>query len=214
MRTRTVSKLGVGALLLGGLTLAVLPGSAWGQTGTGSSQTVDFTPSALLSVTAAPVASNFSLNGGTNNTGINLGTNAIVISDTLANTTAWTASVAASNCAPLTSTLNSYTGQNLNVGGVTVPSTALTYHTGGSVATVVPLATTGEVVPTAGAGGAFDAVGVSGYSDSQTVSTASPTTAINNDGIFEQSPSLDLNLSNIPAVPGGYSCTLQYTIVG
>jgi hypothetical protein len=214
MRTRLVSKLGVGALLLGGVTLAVLPSSAWGTQGTGSTQTVSFSPSPLLSVTAAPVSVG-NLNGGTNNTGISLGTNSIVISDTLADTSAWTTSVAASNCAPLASTINSFTGLNLNVGGITVPSTALTYHPGGSVTTVVPLATTGEIVPSAGTGGAFAAV-PSGqtYSDPQTVSTASATTAIDNNGIFEQSPSIDINLSNVPAVAGGYSCTLQYTIVG
>ena len=189
--------------------------------GTGSTQTVSFTPSAQLSIAASPV----SLGGVTPGPNVPVGLGSVLITDTLDDSVDWSASVAASNCFLPTSGLPA----GLQTGNATIPATALTYAApSGSLAATLPLGTP-EVTATGGGTNQFGAAPAGGTLVSPTfgspVSVAAttayasgspPSSGLDNDGTWTVNPSVNLNLSSSSFVPinNTYTCTLQYTIVG
>ena len=205
-----------------GATLLVLWAAPAGATsGTGSTQTVTFTPSPQLSIAASPV----SLGSITPASAVPVGLGSVVITDTLDDSVDWSASVASSNCFLPTSGLPA----GLQTANATIPSTALTYAApSGSIAATLPLGTP-EVTATGGGTNQFGAAPAGGTLLSPTfgspVSVAAttayasgspPSSGLDNDGSWTVNPSVNLNLSSSSFVPinSTYTCTLQYTIVG
>jgi hypothetical protein len=162
-----------------------------------------------LSVTATAAALGV-LTAGADHPGLPLGT--ITITDTLADPTptAWVAQVAASNCTvPRTGAL-----ATLSPAQAVIASTALAF-TPGAVTVVTAAGGGNEVTPVAGPSASFGAVGGGGFSSPITVSTGPPgAVTLDNNGVFTQTPTLDVNLSGLTVPPGTFTCTLQYTITG
>ena len=215
-RKRALALTGAAVLATAGTGLLFGP-QAHAATGS-SNQTITFTPSALLTITALPVA----LGSATPSSNLPVSLGSVIVTDNqgsapLASPTPWTATVAASNCFPATVQT---TGTATNV----LPSTALTLNAG-PAATPVSLSAH-PVSSTPGTGGAFDAtVGGTGgigswtYSDQQTLATAAPTggDASSNNGTYTLTPSVSLNLtgtSGFLPVASLYTCSLQYSVTG
>lgn len=210
----------VAAVAAGGV-LAMSP-SAYAATGTGSTQTTTFTPSAQLSITASPVT----LGAVTASAAVPVSLGSVVITDTEDDATNWSASVAASNCFPPTSGLPS----TLNVSAAVLPATALAFEAGsGSVPPTVPLSTGTPADATLGGTFAFAAPASTGsltspvFSSPLTLASTTVTSSalssnpLVNDGTYTVTPSLSLDLSgasSFVAIPYLYTCTLQYTITG
>lgn len=210
----------VAAVAAGGV-LAISP-SAYAVTGTGSTQTTTFTPSPQLSITASPVT----LGAVTASSAIPVSLGSVTITDTEADSTNWSASVAGSNCFPPTSGLPS----TLNTSAAILPATAMTFDAGsGSVAPTVALTTGTPADAIEGGTHAFVAPSTTGSLATPTFgtpvsvaytsvsSTTFSTDSVNNDGTYVVTPSMSLDLSgasSFVAVPYLYTCTLQYTITG
>ena len=220
---RRIRRGGAAALLLGGAALALTPALAGATTGTGSSQVVTFTPSALLSIAASPVSLGTSQTPASL-TGINL--NSVVVTDSEADSTDWSASVAASNCFLPSSGLPSQFA-NLSSSASMLPASAITYHAGtGSSSPTVSLDSVSNNISKATLGGTnvFSNPSSTGTLSSPTFGTAvtvASTTvtnsdALSNDGTYTVAPTMDLALSGTGflAVAQLYTCTLQYTVVG
>jgi hypothetical protein len=203
-------------ILMGGTVFLAAP-EARAVTGTGSNQLVTFSASAQLSIAASPA----SLGSLTASISAPLSLGSVVVTDTEADSTNWTASVASSDCFPPTSPA---------VANATVPATALTFNAGsGTVAPTLPLTTGTPASATLGGSFSFPAAPTGGtlptptFGSSMTVastnvsSTTFASDPVNNDGTYTVTPKLTLNLSNggsFLAVPETYTCTLQYTITG
>jgi len=206
----------VAAVAAGGM--LAIPQSAQAATGTGSTQTATFTPSPQLSIAASPVT----LGTVTASSTVPVSLGSVVITDTEADSTNWSASVAASNCFP---------PSTFNVSSAVLPASSITFDPGsGTVSPTVSLATTSPAaVATLGAILPFPAPSSTGSLTSPTF--GSPLTVAstnvssstfssdpsNNDGTYTVTPSLTLNLSSTSsfvAAPYLYTCTLQYTITG
>lgn len=194
--------------------------------GTGSTQTVTFTPNAQLSIAASP-ASLGALTATSGALAIPLGS--VVVTDTEADSTDWSASVASSNCFLPATLPTNLTG--VNTATATIPASALTLQPGkGPVAPTTSLDTSGTPAPALlSTGGAFadpsstGSLGSLTFGASQSLAytsvyppgnTNSDTLA--NDGTYTLSPSVSLQTSGngYLAVPASYTCTLQYTITG
>ncbi|HEV2370340.1 MAG TPA: hypothetical protein VGR90_10725 [Acidimicrobiales bacterium] len=217
---RTRRYAGAALLAAGGLA-TLLPTTAGAVSGTGSNQTVTFTPSPLLSIAASPV----SLSGLTTPSAtVPVSLSSVVVTDTEADSTNWTASVAASSCFLPSSGLPA----TLNTNSATLPATALTY-TGAGGAPTVALTTGTPASAVSGGTNAFGpapgggtlatpAFGTPLTVASTTASNAALTSdPLNNDGTYTLTPSLSINMSGSSSfVPVSqlYTCTLQYTITG
>ena len=215
-RGLTAAAAAAGAALL---LLGAAPAGA--TSGTGSTQTVTFTPSAELSIAASPV----SIGSITPSAAVPVGLGSVVITDTLDDSVDWSASVAASDCFLPTSGLPA----GLQTANATIPATALSYAApSGSFAATLPLGTP-EVTASGGGTNQFGAAPAGGTLLSPTfgspVSVAAttayasgspPSSGLDNDGTWTVNPSVNLNLSSSSFVPinNTYTCTLQYTIVG
>ena len=204
--------------VVGGVLRLAAPARA--NTGTGSTQSVTFTPSPQLSIAASAV----SLGSVTPASSVPVTLGSVAITDTLDDGVDWSASVAASNCFLPTSGLPA----GLQTANATIPSTALTYAApSGAVAATVPLSTT-EVTATGGGTSQFAAASggslVSptfsspvGVASTNAYSGPSPDpNALDNNGTWTLAPSLNLDLTGSGFVPisSAYTCFLQYTIVG
>jgi hypothetical protein len=169
-------------------------------------------PVDALSVSSPGAVNAGNLAGG-DNTGIAVGP--LVITDTLDDTTptAWTVSVAASNCGPTSSTLALPQFSGLQAAAVIVPATQLTFVPG--ALTLVSGLGTAETTPVPGPTATFSAVGAGGFSSPITVATGPPgATTLDNNGQWSQGASLNIDLTRQLTVAGAYSCTLQYTVTG
>jgi hypothetical protein len=193
---------------------AMLAPAAGAATGVGTSVAATFTPSAQLTITASPVAlGTVGLSSGP------VSLSPVVITDTEADSTNWSASVAASDCFPPASVPST-----LNVASATVPATALTFDAGsGSLAPTTSLTTGTPASATLGGSHAFTAAPAGGslatptFGTPLTVASTSVgtfTDPLSNDGTYTVNPHLSLNLSGTTAAPYAYTCTLQYTITG
>ena len=164
-----------------------------------------------LSATISPVTAPFGvLRARADNPGLALGT--LTVTDTLADTTptAWVVQVAASACTLPAS------GIFANVSGPAsgVPPTDLTI-TPGPVVVVTAAGGAGETTPTAGPSATFGAAVGSGFSAPITIATGpAGALSLDNNGVFTQTATLDVNLSGLLLAPGTFTCTLQYTITG
>lgn len=210
----------VAAVAAGGM--LAIPQSAQAATGTGSTQTATFTPSAQLSIAASPVT----LGAVTASSAVPVSLGSVVITDTEGDSTNWSASVAASNCFPPSSGLPS----TLNSSKSVLPATSITFDPGtGTVSPTVSLTTGTPAVATLGSTSTFPAPSTTGslasptFGSPLTVASTNVSSAtlssdpVNNDGTYTVTPSLSLNLSSASgfvAVPYMYTCTLQYTITG
>jgi hypothetical protein len=186
--------LAVTVLVLGA---AILTPAADAATGTGSTQTVTFSLLGELSVTAATLSPNLgSLTAGA--TALNQALGTVAVLDTLADSTPWTASVAATDCLPAG-------------GGTQINASALSINPG---STFLP---TG---PSAGASTTFtepspDTTPGTTLSPAVEVATDTATTLNANDGAFVQTgTTLNIAAPAGAAVDAVYTCTLQYTITG
>lgn len=203
-------------ILVGGTVFLAAP-EALAVNGTGSSQLVTFAPSAQLSIAALPA----SLGNVTPSSSAPLSLGSVVVTDTEADSTNWTASVASSDC---------FTPTGSAVANATVPATALTFSAGsGTVAPTVPLSTGTPAAATLGGSHAFGSTPAGGtllaptfgtpmtVASTNVLGTTFTTDPVNNDGVYTITPTLTLNLSSsgsFLAVPETYTCTLQYTITG
>lgn len=220
-----IRRIGVRGMTAATLILAAalpfgLAPAAGATSGTGSTQTVSFTPSAQLSIAASPV----SIGSITPSSSVPVSLGSVAITDTLDDGVDWSASVAASNCFLPATGLPA----GLQTANATIPSTALTYVApSGPVPATVPLSTT-EVTATGGGSSVFGAA-PGGSLASPTFSSAvpvaattayasasPPATGLDNNGTWAITPAVDLNLAGTSFVPinNVYTCTLQYTIVG
>lgn len=222
IRSRRIRRRSVRLAILvgtGGLLMTFAP-EALAVTGTGSTQTTTFTPSAQLSITSSPVS--LGTVATTSSLPVSLGS--VLITDTEADSTNWTASVAASDCFPPTSGIST-----LNTASATIPATAITYNAGsGTLAPTTSLTTGTPALATLGGTQVFGAAPAGGtlaaptFGSPLTVASTNVSSStlssdpVNNDGTYTVSPSMDLNLSSssFAVVPETYTCTLQYTITG
>jgi hypothetical protein len=214
-------KTAAGAAVAVPVALLLLAGPAGATSGTGSTQTVSFTPSAQLSIAASPV----SIGSITPSSSVPVGLGSVLITDTLDDSVDWSASVAASDCFLPTSGLPA----GLQTANATIPATALTYVApSGPVAAAVPLSAT-EVTASGGGTSTFGAAAPGGSLAAPTfgspvpvaattayASASPPASGLDNDGTWAVTPAVNLNLSSTGFVPinNVYTCTLQYTIVG
>jgi hypothetical protein len=197
-----------------------LAGPAGATTGTGSTQTVTFTPSAQLSIAASPA----NVGPITPSSSVPVSLGSVTVTDTLDDSVDWSASVAASNCFLPTTGLPA----GLNTANATIPSTALTYVApSGSVAATTPLGPS-EVTATGGGTSHFGAASggslasptfsspVAVAATTAYASASPPASGLDNNGTWTLNPSVNLNLTSTSFVPVNslYTCTLQYTIVG
>ena len=169
-------------------------------------------PLGVLSVSSSPSVTFGTLTSKADHPGLSLGT--LTITDTLgdATPTAWTVSVASSDCAPTSTTLQLSQFAGLQVNNATVASTNLTLSPG-AIVLVAGLGTQ-EVTANAGTTATFGPTS-GGLSPPVTVSTGpAGATSLDNNGQWTQTPTLDINLSSVTTIPGAYTCTLQYTITG
>jgi len=176
---------------------AILAPAADAATGTGSTQTVTFSLLGELSVTVATLNPNLgSFTAGT--TALNQALGTVAVLDTLADSTAWTASAAATDCLPAG-------------GGTHIDASDLTLNPG---STFVP---TG---PSAGVSATFsepspDTTPGTTLSPAVEVATDTTTAGNANDGAFVQTgTTLNIAAPTNAAVGAVYTCTLQYTITG
>ena len=203
-----------GTLVAG--TVFVAAPQAGAVSGTGSNQLVTFAPSAQLSIAASPV----SLGNLTASSSAPLSLGSVVVTDTEADSTNWSASVAASECFPPTSPA---------IANSTLPATALTFNAGSGLVTPTLPLSLNPAKATLGGSSAFGSAPTGGTLLSPTFSSplavastnVSSTTftndAVNNDGVYTITPTVTLNLSSTGsflAVPETYTCTLQYTVTG
>ena len=199
MARMKTARLGVGVLVLGAATCVLtvpttLPAGAIGGT---------------LSVSVGPVAFG-QLASGVDHPGLVLGT--LTITDTLADAspTAWLVQVAASNC----TTPQTGVFAHLTPTSASVASTALSI-TPGPVSVVTAAGGANEVAPVSGSSATFGSVGGNGFSTPVTVSSGpAGAVTLDNNGVFTQTATLDVNLTGLLLPPGTFSCTLQYTITG
>jgi len=241
-RGRRIRRSGAAALLLGGVALALTPAMAGATTGstpgTGSTQVLTFTPSALLTIAAPAVSLGNGVGGAgispaTLTNGVSLGT--VAVTNSLADGFDWSASVAASNCYVPSSLPSSLSNLNTNIADI--PASALTLTTGsGSVAPTASLDATAanRLSAALGSGGAFAApasqgsvlsptfgtaqslASTNGYSSTPGTLSAGGSDYLANDGVYNFSPTVALNDSgsNFAVVGQLYTCNLQYTILG
>jgi len=217
--THRMSRLAKLGLVAGVAAVTVVPTAAFATTSaTPSDQVVTFTSSPLISITASPV----SLGSITPGASVPVNLGSVLLTDTLADSTAWTASVQASNCFLPTAGLPA----NLNTANATIPASAITYappSTG--LAPTVPLSTT----PVSAVGGttqSFANPSTTGsltaptFGAAMTVATAAydSVSALDNDGTYTLTPTMSLNLASnssfVPLAGSAYTCTLQYTALG
>lgn len=210
-RKRTLAATGVVLVATAGTGLFLAP-EAHASTTAQSNQTVTILPSAQLTITANPIGSTGGLSG--------IGLGPVVVDDTMADSTDWSATVAASNCAPVS------LPAGVSATSATIPASNLLFSpttTQGQTSVSPTLALDTTATPASavlGTAGNF-ANPASGqqFGAAQTLAQthaypAAGTDAYNNDGTYTFSPSLSVNTAGVPTLGTTYTCTLQYSVTG